>query len=171
MKGWYGNSHKHALASRGIKSVENMQEDVCDYDYRRLGTSFWKEFVIDDVNTMEEAIELVLDYEYKARMDKLKEDEMRVVNDRINSYHRMSKEEKIELLNDYELSEEELLDEIRNSFKNEKKAIYNVIYETPTDKLISDNSYEDENTRTFYIDLHTDYINSRVNRLIKAWRK
>lgn len=170
MKGWYGNRQKHSLASRGIKSVENMQDDIVDYDYRHLGTVYWKEFEIDDVNTMEEAIALVLDYEYFERKKKLEEEEMKFVNDNINSFNRMNKEMKKRFLEDNDMTEKEYLKITREYFEIEKRALYGVIYNSPRGLLIGDDSYEDGKNSVFHVELNTDYINHKINKYIIEWR-
>lgn len=169
-KGWYGNRQKHSLASKGIKSVENMQDDVVDYDYRHLGTVYWKEFVIDDVNTMEEATALVLDYEYFERKKKLEEEEMKFVNDNINSYNRMDEKTKKRHLKDIDMTEKQFLKGIREFFDIDKRALYGVIYNSPRGLLISEDSYEDGKNSIFHVELNTDYINHSINKYVKEWR-
>lgn len=166
MKGWYGNKMAHSLASKGIRSVEHSSEDHFDYGDRYIGTSFWKEFVIDNVNSMDEAIDLAIGYELAERENKLnraRDDEIEYYKEK---FEKMTPEYKREVLEELEISEEQFLKDLFERYEREKHLTRFVMKKSSEDLLISDNSYEENGV--YYIDLYTDYIdNEIINRMAK----
>jgi len=167
-KGWYGDRKRHGLASKGIRTVEPMKEGVFDYDNRLIGMASWKEFTIDNVGSMEEAIDLVIGYELSERENEIikkRDDEISYYK---NKFKEMSPEQKKYFLKSCNMNELEFLKDIMDDYTKEIKIMKFVLKNSSYDLLISDNSYEENGI--YYIDFNSGFVENEIGKKMSNYR-